>query len=162
MSSGSRTIIRKTHFVHILFVFRILSEGALPQGSPVKGALTVEKIFLSIFWVLLHAGLASQALENCLRAVRHGPHFVQSTKPQFSGVAAFRGSGRYAATANRGTTCEKARFPACGKCRPRRMAGKRFFRRTDSIRTPGLMPLPFPRFFEKNRVKLLILPTFLL
>ena len=111
--------------------------------------------------MLLHAGLASQALENCLRAVRHGPHFVQSTKPQFSGVAAFRGSGRYAATANRGTTCEKARFPACGKCRPRRMAGKRFFRRSDSIRTPGLMPLPFPRFFEKNRVKLLILRTFL-
>ena len=104
---------------------------------------------------------ASQPLENCLRAVRHGPHFVQSTKPQFSGVAAFRGSGRYAATANRGTTCEKARFPACGKCRPRRMAGKRFFRRTDSIRTPGLMPSPLPRFFEKNRVKLFILRTFL-
>ena len=100
-------------------------------------------------------------LENCLRAVRHGPHFVQSTKPQFSEVIAFQKGRRCAATKNRRTTCEKARFPACGKCRPRRMAGKRFFRCPDSIRTPGLMPLPFPRFFEKNRVKLLIIPTFL-
>ena len=100
-------------------------------------------------------------LENCLRAVRHGPHFVQSTKPQFSEVVAFQESKRYARTVNRGSTCEKARFPACGKCRPRRMAGKRFFRCPDSIRTPGLMPLPFPRFFEKNRVKLLIFRTFL-
>ena len=100
-------------------------------------------------------------LENCLRAVRHGPHFVQSTKPQFSEVPAFLESGRYTATENKRTTCEKARFPACGKCRPRRMAGKRFFRCPDFIRTPGLMPSPLPRFFEKNRVKLLILRTFL-
>ena len=41
------------------------------------------------------------------------------------------------------------------------MAGKWFFRCPDEIWTPGLMPLPFPRFFEKNRVKLLILRTFL-
>src|SRR5699024_2537069 len=61
---------------------------------------------------------------------------------------------------NRRTTCEKARFPAPGKCRPSRMAGKRFFGCPESIRTPGLMPLPFPRFFEKNRVKLLIFRTF--
>ena len=100
-------------------------------------------------------------LENCLRAVRHGPHFVLSTKPQFSEVITFRKGRRCAATKNRRTTCEKARFPACGKCRPRRTAGKRFFRRPDSIRTPGLMPSPLPRFFEKNRVKLLILRTFL-
>ena len=100
-------------------------------------------------------------LENCLRAVRHGPHFVQSTKPQFSEVSAFRKGRRCTATENRRTTCEKARFPACGKCRPRRTAGKRFFRCPDSIRTPGLMPLPFPRFFEKNRVKLLIFRKFL-
>ena len=105
--------------------------------------------------------LLRKPLENCLRAVRHGPHFVQSTKPQFSEVPAFLESGRYTATEKKRTTCEKARFPACGKCRPRRMAGKRFFRRSDSIRTPGLMPLPFPRFFEKNRVKLLILRTFI-
>ena len=100
-------------------------------------------------------------LENCLRAVRRGPHFVQSTKPQFSEVSAFRKGRRCTATENRRTTCEKARFPACGKCRPSRTAGKRFFRCPDSIRTPGLMPLPFPRFFEKNRVKLFILRTFL-
>ena len=105
--------------------------------------------------------LLRKPLENCLRAVRHGPHFVQSTKPQFSEVIAFQKGRRCAATKNRRTTCEKARFPACGKCRPRRMAGKRFFRCPDSIRTPGLMPLPFPRFFEKNRVKLFILRTFL-
>ena len=104
---------------------------------------------------------ASQPLENCLRAVRHGPHFVRSTKPQFSEVIAFRKSRRCAATKNRRTTREKARFPACGKCRPCRMAGKRFFRCPDGIRTPGLMPLPVPRFFEKNRVKLLILRTFI-
>src|SRR5699024_1348152 len=41
------------------------------------------------------------------------------------------------------------------------MAGKWFFRCPDEIWTPGLMPLPFPRFFEKNRVKLFILRTFL-
>ena len=111
--------------------------------------------------MLLHTGLASQALRKLFAGRTAWPAFRASTKPQFSGVAAFRGSGRYAATANRGTTCEKTRFPACGKCRPSRMAGKRFFRRTDSIRTPGLMPSPLPRFFEKNRVKLFILRTFL-
>ena len=105
--------------------------------------------------------LLRKPLENCLRAVRHGPHFVQSTKPQFSEVVTFQESKRYARTVNRGSTCEKARFPACGKCRPSRTAGKRFFRCPDEIWTPGLMPLPFPRFFEKNRVKLFILPTFL-
>ena len=119
-----------------------------------------KKSFLSIFWVLRTPVLLRKPLENCLRAVRHGPHFVQSTKPQFSEVSAFRKGRRCTATENRRTTCEKARFPAPGKCRPSRMAGKRFFGCPDSIRTPGLMPLPFPRFFEKNRVKLLIFRTF--
>ena len=105
--------------------------------------------------------LLRKPLENCLRAVRYGPHFVQSTKPQFSEVIALQESRRCTATESRRTTCEKARFPACGKCRPSRTAGKRFFRCPDEIWTPGLMPLPVPRFFEKNRVKLLILRTFL-
>ena len=105
--------------------------------------------------------LLRKPLENCLRAVRYGPHFVQSTKPQFSEVIALQESRRCTATESRRTTCEKARFPACGKCRPSRMAGKWFFRCPDEIWTPGLMPLPLPRFFEKNRVKLLIFCTFL-
>ena len=120
-----------------------------------------KKSFLSIFWVLRTPVLLRKPLENCLRAVRHGPHFVQSTKPQFSEVSAFRKGRRCTATENRRTTYEKARFPAPGKCRPCRMAGKRFFGCPDSIRTPGLMPSPLPRFFEKNRVKLFRLPPFL-
>ena len=104
---------------------------------------------------------ASQPLENCLRAVRHGPHFVQSTKPQFSEVVAFQESKRCAGTVNRGSTYEKTRFPACGKCRPCRMAGKRFFRCPDSIRTLGLMPLPFPQALKKGLdPKLLIFARF--
>ena len=120
-----------------------------------------KKSFLHIFGCCCTPVLLRKPLENCLRAVRRGPHFVQSTKPQFSGVSAFRKGRRCTATENRRTTCEKARFPAPGKCRPSRTAGKRFFGCPDSIRTPGLMPLPFPRFFEKNRVKLLILCTYL-
>ena len=134
----------------------------MPPGLFYQAAFSfLEKSFLSIFWVLRTPVLLRKPLENCLRAVRHGPHFVQSTKPQFSEVSAFWKGRRCTATENRRTTYEKARFPACGKCRPSRMAGKRFFGCPDSIRTPGLMPSPLPRFFEKNRVKLLILRTFL-
>ena len=121
-----------------------------PESRPFRPAFSLSKrSFLSIFGCCCTPVLLRKPLENCLRAVRHGPHFVQSTKPQFSEVSAFRKGRRCTATENRRTTCEKARFTACGKCRPSRTAGKRFFRCPDEIWTPGLMPLPVPRFFEK-------------
>ena len=56
---------------------------------------------------------------------------------------------------------KKRGFPPAGNAGRAVWPASGFFGCPDRIRTPGLMPLPFPRFFEKNRVKLLILRKFL-
>ena len=57
---------------------------------------------------------ASQPLENCLRAVRHGPHFVQSTKPQFSGVGVLRKNGDKQGLVIEVQPVKKRGFPLAG------------------------------------------------
>ena len=73
-----------------------------------------KKSFLVLFGCCCTPVLLRKPIENCLRAVRHGPHFVQSTKPQFSGVAAFQESGRYAQLQIEVQPVKKRGFPLAG------------------------------------------------
>ena len=73
-----------------------------------------KKSFLHIFGCCCTPVLLRKPLENCLRAVRRGPHFVQSTKPQFSEVVAFRESRRYTVTKIGVQPVKKRGFPLAG------------------------------------------------
>ena len=56
-----------------------LGENTMPKpkalGMPVSRAQLVENVFLSICWVLLHAGLASQALRKLFAGRTAWPAF---------------------------------------------------------------------------------------
>ena len=56
-----------------------LGENTMPKpkalGMPVPRAQLVENVFLSIVWVLLHAGLASQALRKLFAGRTAWPAF---------------------------------------------------------------------------------------